>query len=303
MANGPPHDILSQVMTLQVRNEATFRDMKTLWLEGGKIGAPLLVFLHGFPDGPDVWDSQYEYFKDQYHVICPFVRGSEGFEEKCNPERYRLDAICLDLLQMLTHLDPSNEQKIYLVGHDLGGPIAWRLSALLGARLEKLVIINSLSLEQMQMRLRSRPKQWLRSWYVYPMLVPKLPEAILSRYFAKLQKFAYHTGGLEESLRPKLYKKKQPTINSVNLYRAFVEEMTTQFNPKFTKLKVPTLILWGRRDPFLFPPSMDELEPFAKKLTVRILEGSHWVFREKPTEVNGLLKKFFEERETHADSI
>ena len=43
----------------------------------GKVGAPVLLFLHGFPEAAFVWDATLEHFGDRYRCVAPNLRGFE----------------------------------------------------------------------------------------------------------------------------------------------------------------------------------------------------------------------------------
>jgi pimeloyl-ACP methyl ester carboxylesterase len=62
-------------------------------------------------------------------------------------------------------------------------------------------------------------------------------------------------------------------------------------------VRVPTLVIWGEKDTALLPANLDGLEQFVPKLTVRrVPEGTHWVVREKPAEVNRQIREFLSQR-------
>ena len=289
-------------MLLQ-RKQKTLRHLKTTWLEGGKSKGPLLLLLHGYPDGPEIWEGQIEYFAKDYHLLCPYVRGTLYSEGGGDLARFSMDSLCLDLLQLVELSNYQKAKGMHIVGHDLGGAIAWRLATYLSHQVDRLVIINSLSLEQMANRLIKRPEQWIRSWYILPMLVPYLPEYMISKLASPLSRFAYKLGGLQKKFQPAKNQASVLSIETINQYRAFARELPSLFGKRPTKIHTPTLVLWGNRDPFLLPPTMDELEPSASNLTVRILEGSHWLFRENPQLANKLISDFIEEGVKHAASV
>ena len=54
----------------------------------------------------------------------------------------------------------------------------------------------------------------------------------------------------------------------------------------------PVLVLWGTNDPFLEPPTMEEWERFGSDVTLRIMDGGHWIYRDKADEVNTLVDEF-----------
>ena len=49
----------------------------------GSSTLPVLLFLHGFPEGAFVWDDMLEHFGDRYRCIAPNLR---GFERSSAPE-------------------------------------------------------------------------------------------------------------------------------------------------------------------------------------------------------------------------
>ena len=51
-------------------------------------------------------------------------------------------------------------------------------------------------------------------------------------------------------------------------------------------MKVPTLVVWGEKDPHLMMTNLDGLDAYVPDLTVRrIPDGTHWVINEQPQTV------------------
>ena len=55
----------------------------------GRSGAPVLVFLHGFPEAAFVWDELLEHFSDRYRCVAPNLRGYERSSAPAEVEAYR----------------------------------------------------------------------------------------------------------------------------------------------------------------------------------------------------------------------
>ncbi|MBI3556302.1 MAG: alpha/beta fold hydrolase [Deltaproteobacteria bacterium] len=163
------------------------RGLRTAWLEErGASGRPLLLFLHGCPDSAQTWQPQLDYFHSQrFTVLAPFARGIGDSEPAPDSGRYGRDAIALDHLEILRALDPSGQEKVVIVAHDIGGIHAWHLARLLGNRLAALVLVNAPDLSQMARRL-TQARQVLKSWYIALFQLPLVPEALLSRWEAQL---------------------------------------------------------------------------------------------------------------------
>ena len=53
----------------------------------GPIDAPLLVFLHGFPEAAFVWDELLERFGTSHRCVAPNLRGFERSSAPAEPEQ------------------------------------------------------------------------------------------------------------------------------------------------------------------------------------------------------------------------
>lgn len=266
------------------------RNLKTGWMDAGPEDAPILFFLHGYPDSPETWEFQVNYFQDRFRIICPFARGASPSEATDSLQRHSQDSVALDLLQILNCVDPQHTKPIYCIGHDLGAVHAWNIAPLLSERLKGLIILNGLALRQMIGRAKLFP-QHLKSWYIYLMNVPYLPEFLAAHFAQRLSALAYDLGGLPKQLQPTEHDQ-SVVVEPIKQYRAFTREIPNMLNAKIKKIECPTLILWGRKDRFLLPPTVDEFEAYTSNVTIRILDGNHWLHREKAEQVNKLIEGF-----------
>ena len=61
------------------------------------------------------------------------------------------------------------------------------------------------------------------------------------------------------------------------------------------RVEVPTLVIWGMRDPALLPGQLDGLEAHAADLeVVQIKEAGHYPMRSHPELVNRLIRDFLQ---------
>jgi pimeloyl-ACP methyl ester carboxylesterase len=123
-------------------------------------------------------------------------------------------------------------------------------------------------------------------------MVPRLAEHLARRYPTRLLRIEEKLGGLPAIRRQGALGMVDALANPVNQYRALARELVTAAREPQPRLQSPVLVVWGARDPFLVAPTMEEWEPFARDVTLRILDGSHWIYREKPDEVNRLIREF-----------
>jgi pimeloyl-ACP methyl ester carboxylesterase len=275
----------------------TLRGLRTAWMEAGEPGKPILLFLHGYPDSPETWEFQVDHFSRNYHVIAPYSRGAGESEKSDSVSRYGSDACALDLLQLLAQVDPTSQTPVIVVGHDLGAVHAWSLAPLLGDRLQGLIILNGMSLAAMMGRLRSI-SQHRRSWYIYGMQLPWVPEAVIRHFPNAILNFAHDVGKLPGAHRLTSEQVEGCMEHPVNQYRAFVRDIPKVRRRRLPRLQCPVMVVWGKEDPFLVTPTVAEWEQAAADITTRILPAGHWVHRERAPEINRLIEKFLGEKVT-----
>jgi 3-oxoadipate enol-lactonase len=100
-------------------------------------GRPL-VFIHGHPFNRSMWDRQVDFFKANYRLILPDLRGY-GKSDTSFP-RVMLDEMALDIIHLLDELDID---KAIFAGLSMGGQIALDCYRLFPQRFDALVIADS----------------------------------------------------------------------------------------------------------------------------------------------------------------
>lgn len=249
--------------------------------------APLILFLHGFPDNALVWERQWEGLKDKYNLLAPNLPGT--FKGKRLPDsRYGRNAVCLDLMELVSRVDPERKKALYLVGHDMGGPHLERLCQYWPDRVKGLIFINSLGFKQFLSRMRD-PDQVKKSTYMLPFQLPILPEFLMEAFHQKTLNKIYDKGLLhaDDEMRRGGF----PVFWGIQQYREFFKEIPKQVRKGDSSCQTPTLFICGEDDPFIKVPCLDEAEKYFVNSQVRVLQGGHWIQRDSWQRVNTLLKK------------
>ena len=135
----------------------------------GERGRPVLMFLHGFPEGAFVWDPLLEHFSRPenggYRCVAPNLR---GFEKSSAPEdarAYRPKYLVQDLAALIA-VETQGRALACLVAHDWGGAVAWNLANQQPQLARKLAIINSPHPGTFLRELKSSPEQQAASAYM-----------------------------------------------------------------------------------------------------------------------------------------
>jgi pimeloyl-ACP methyl ester carboxylesterase len=64
------------------------------------------------------------------------------------------------------------------------------------------------------------------------------------------------------------------------------------------QIEVPTLLIWGLKDPYLLAGNLSGIGKLVPNLTVKLLpDAGHWVNHEKPMEVNTFIREFVQTKE------
>lgn len=100
----------------------------------GCIDAPLLLFLHGFPEGAFIWDEMMQALASRYRCVAPNLRGYVQSTAPTEVEAYRVRHLVADIQALVQHLD---RPVAAVVAHDWGGVVGWALGALAPAWMPK----------------------------------------------------------------------------------------------------------------------------------------------------------------------
>ena len=99
-------------------------EYEIFFVEKGK-GIPV-VLLHGFPQTHSMWADVAPLFSDNYHVICPDLRGYGQSSKPEGYENYTFRNMANDVISILKYLNV--EKKAHIIGHDRGARVAYRLA-------------------------------------------------------------------------------------------------------------------------------------------------------------------------------
>jgi pimeloyl-ACP methyl ester carboxylesterase len=258
---------------------------------------PLVVLLHGFPECWYSWRHQLPALADAgFRAVAPDLRGYNLSDKPPGVRNYQLKLVVEDVAGLIRQLGAPHA---VVVGHDWGGVIAWQLAADHPELVSRLVVLNAPHPSAFRRELR-RPWQWLRSWYILFFQLPALPEWLMGwGDYALLERTLtappIRPGGFTpEDIRVYKHALARPGARAAALsyYRAALRyrRETARHRPPIT---VPTLLIWGERDPYLGIGLSDNLNAWVPNLRVeRLADAGHWVQNEEPERVNRLILDF-----------
>ncbi|WLQ41917.1 SDR family oxidoreductase [Streptomyces laculatispora] len=273
-------------------------------VELGEATRPTIVLVHGYPDSKEVWTQVARQLAEQWHVVLYDVRG-HGSSTAPVPLRggFTLEKLTDDFLAVVDAVSP--DRPVHVVGHDWGSVQAWEFATVsrTEGRIASFTSMSGPSLDHFghwikQRMARPTPRrvgqllgQGAKSWYVYMLHTPVLPElawrgplgkrwpGILER-LEKVPPGDYPTASLPDD-----------AAHGAWLYRDNVR--TRLRRPRADAYAhVPVQLITPTGDIFLSEQLYDDLESWVPQLTRRTLPAKHWVPRTRPDQLASWIAEF-----------
>ena len=272
----------------------------------GAVKAPLLLFLHGFPEGAFVWDALLSHFAGRYRCVAPNLRGYERSSAPSEVEAYRVKHLVADIEALIGHCNRAAGRAQAapleaLIAHDWGGAVAWSFAVQRREWLQRLVIVNSPHPATFLRELQHSPAQQSASAYMNFLCRPDAAALLAANDFARLWPFLTGRGGDAAAWLTEAVKAQYRAVwgaglqGGLNYYRASPLRpptpddrslLTLEFPPEFVTILVPTLVIWGEADIALPPTLLDGLGAYVPRMRlVRVPEATHWIVHEQPGRV------------------
>jgi pimeloyl-ACP methyl ester carboxylesterase len=246
--------------------------LKVYYKETGPQGAPALLLLHGFGSSLQAWDDWSLKLEQKYRVIRLDLPGF-GLTGASPANDYSEEKD----LAILTHFaDKLGLEKFSVVGHSMGGKMAWSLAASQPERVQALVLMAPDGFPETK-DIGTKPYEVPAIMGIIKYVLPKylvrksiepafvqadaLSDALVNRYFDMLR---------------------APGVRGAILERSN-QTIYTDPVPRLKAIKAPTLLIWGEQDQMI--PSTNA-QSYANVLsnstTVLVPKLGHLLQEEQP---------------------
>jgi pimeloyl-ACP methyl ester carboxylesterase len=278
----------------------------------GPEDAEPIILLHGFPESHRTWRNQIADLARDYRVIAPDQRGFAGSDKPHGIENYHTDKIVADLMALA---DALGVKHFTLAGHDWGGAVAWMAALTHPLRVKRLIIVNAPHPLIFQKSLIADEAQRQASQYITFFRTPAAEAAIaamgLNAFLDDL--VLIHSDATkfpQEEREISLAEWSEPgtLTGMLNWYRgskivvpAPGEDASAPLwtHAPFPALRMPTLVVWGLKDPALLPVQLEGLDELVKDLrVVTSPSAGHFVTWEEPGTVTSAMRDFLAETDS-----
>ena len=275
-------------------------------VDGGD--APVLIFLHGFPESHRTWRHQIAHFSDRFRCIAPDQRGYRGSSKPQEVSAYTPDKLIGDVFQLA---DALGVGKFTIIGHDWGGAIAWgvALGGQMNGRVGRALIANAPHPAIFQKLLWTSAEQRASSQYMRTFRDTANDALVREHGLAGLLLKAFGdrlaSPAMDDAERDALladWQNRDAAFGMLNWYRASPMDIPPLDAPfevpagaalAIPPLTIPTLVVWAMDDMALPPINIDQLDQYISDLTIeRVPDCGHFVPWEAPAAVNAAMDAF-----------
>ena len=205
--------------------------------DSGPKNAPVLLFLHGFGSSLQTWDDWSAKLDPQYRVIRLDLPGF-GLTGAHPAQDY---SEATDVAILTHFVDKLGLNQFSVIGHSMGGKMAWALAASQPERVQALVLMAPDGFPELK-DIGSKP-------YEVPAIMG-LIQYFLPKYFVQKSiepAFADPQMLNETLVNPYHDMLRAPGVRGAILDRSN-QTIYTDPVPRLKKIKAPTLLLWGEQD-------------------------------------------------------
>lgn len=246
--------------------------------EAGPADAPVLLLLHGFPSSSHMFRDLMPLLADRYRVIAPDLPGF-GFTV-VPPQRHYVYTFDNLASTMEAFVDALGLRKYALYVFDYGAPTGFRLAAAHPERVTALVSQNG------NAYLEGLGDAWAPIKAYWNDASVENRDALRDALTLEGTKWQYVHGVVDAaSVAPEAYYLDAALMQrpgnadiQLDLFLDYANNLTLYpvFQQFFRSTQLPTLVIWGKNDPFFIPPGAEAFRRDNPNAEVHLLDTGHF---------------------------
>ncbi len=266
----------------------------------GPTDAPVLLFVHGFPEFWYTWHRQLAAFSVDFRCVAIDLRGFNLSSQPTDVGAYKPHLLVADLRAVIQALGAP---VFAVIAHDWGGAVAWSLAAQHPELMQNFVVLNAPHTILFAKALATDPGQQAAGAYMNVLRLPGSESLLAKDGYAWLRELLGEL--VDEELQAYMACWAHGLTGGCNYYRASplhpdtpdapgrMAAVAAMLDPADFQVTVRTQVIWGTGDVALRPVLLEGLEQHASDLRVHRIEGAgHWVTRRNADEVNRVIRSF-----------
>lgn len=286
----------SVVVRAVTHHTVKVRGIDIHYREAGPASGPVLLLLHGFPSSSHMFRDLMPQLADKYRVIAPDY---PGFGYSGEPSLTDFDYSFAGLATVIDEFTQKvGATEYFLFMQDYGGPVGFRLAVAHPERVRGLIIQNAIiNVEGWNPDV---VKQFAPFWKERNAQTEKPIRAFLKPETTQWQ---YTQGATRtERISPDAWTQDQirldrPGNDIVQLqYLWNYQDNVAQYPAWQNYLKTkqpPTLIVWGKNDPFFTLAGVEAIKALVPKAEVNLYDAGHFALETHADEIGAVVRGFF----------
>ena len=281
-------------MTSIKYRKAEVDGLKVFYREAGRVGAPALLLLHGFPTAGHMFRELTPLLAGQFHVIAPDL---PGFGQTDMPDRnkfrYTFDNIA-HVIDRFTEVIGLNRFAIYVF--DYGAPTGFRMATAHPERITAIISQNGNAYEE------GLSEGWnpIQAYWKEP---SDANRKALRAFLSPETTIWQYTHGVPDAalVSPDGYSLDnyylaRPGADEIQLdlfgdYKSNVA-LYPKFQNYFRKYKPPFLATWGKNDPFFLPAGAEAFKRDIPNAEVHFFDTGHFALETHCDEIASTIRDF-----------
>ncbi|CAG2151700.1 alpha/beta fold hydrolase [Cupriavidus plantarum] len=253
--------------------------VRVFYREAGDPSLPVMLLLHGYPSSSHQFRHLIPQLAHRFHVIAPDLPGF-GFTEvpAAREYRYTFDNLATTLEAFV---DTLGLQRYAMYVFDYGAPTGLRLAVAHPERVTGLVSQNG------NAYLEGLGDAWapIRNYWADPSAANRkvVADAVLHLEGTKWQ--YVHGVANPDSVAPEGYTLDAALLErpgnkdiQLDLFLDYANNLKQYpaFQAFFRDAQIPTLVIWGKNDPFFIPPGAEAYKRDNANAVVELLDTGHF---------------------------
>ena len=270
----------------------------------GGSGPPLLL-LHGYPQTHLMWHAVAAPLADRFTVVATDLPGyGASFRPAPAPDHrpHSKRALAADQVQAMTAL---GFDRFAVAGHDRGGRVAYRMALDQPERISAVAVFDVVPTGEVWARADAHLALVYWHWAFLAQPAP-LPERVIAGdpdAFFDLHVRALGLGRAADRYPPGLMATYRRMLDDPGVVEAICEDYRAgatidrehdDADRGARRIECPLLALWSAPGalPRLYGDVLDVWRPWAREVTGRGLQASHFLVEDRPDDVTGELTAF-----------
>lgn len=263
--------------------------------EAGDKAKPTLLLLHGFPTSSFMFRNLIPQLADRYHLVAPDYPGfGQSSMPRVNEFEYSFENLT-NLIDKFTQQLSLTKYSIYV--QDYGSPIGFRLAVKHPERIQAIIVQNGNAYENGLSKDAAPLKTYGETGD------EKIGEALKGFLKLDITKFQYLHGAKNPSVispdgwtidQSLLDREGNQTIQ-LALFKDYITNIRQYeaWHVYFRKYQPPTLVVWGKNDPFFIVDGVENgFKKDLKNIEVNYFDGGHFALEEYTDEIASDIRGF-----------